>query len=156
MPGTLPLRGPFPSGGVLGAVLLVGLAFLAPVPARAQAPQLPQTPGQGQPPPRLSEEQQRRLFPEIRRLAVEDRQARIRLLQRGERCARRAADGDGLRACMREERAGLQAQRQGHREAVRALMQRNGIKPPEGGRWRGGKGTAGGGPGSMPGGMVWH
>jgi len=155
-------------GPLVGVALL--LALLAPVPAQAQGAPNPAAPGRGQPPaggvllPRPTEEQQRRIFPEIRRLAVEDHRARIAILQRGERCSRQASNGDGLRACMREERSQMQTQRQRHRDAVRGVMQRNGIRLPEGRPGGGGYGPPDGAqegwdhsrPGTMPGGMPWR
>ena len=84
--------------------------------------------------PRLSEAQRQKLFPENRSLAVQDHRDRIAILQQGERCISAASTGDGLRACMRQEREALQGQRQKHREALRAMFQRNGIAVPESGR----------------------
>lgn len=162
--------------------LLLGFGVPLASPVWAQAPSgvapLPGGPGRGPVPPRLSEAQQRRIFPEIRRLAVDDHRARIAILQQGERCTRQAADGDALRACMRQERARMQGQRQQHRDAVRAVMARNGVVLPDGKR-RGGAGSGapeggpegweqprpgsrpgvspGGSPGAVsPGGMLWR
>jgi hypothetical protein len=144
-------------------------AGVTPLPGPGVGPGPGAGAGRGPVPPRLSEAQQRRIFPEIRRLAVDDHRARIAILQQGERCSRQAADGDGLRACMRQERARMQSQRQQHRDAVRAVMARNGVVLPEGKRWgRAGGGAPEGGPegwrqprqsmppGGNPGGTLWR
>ncbi len=81
--------------------------------------------------PRLTEAQKKLVFPETRSLAVQDHQARIAILQRGERCIAAALDGDGLRACMRQERDAIQAQRQRHREQLRQVFLRQGIAVPQ-------------------------
>jgi hypothetical protein len=86
--------------------------------------------------PRLSETQQRKLFPELRALAVQDHQARIGILQQGQRCLGAAGSGDALRACLRQERQALDDQRGRHREAVRLVYERLGIPLPTYGQHR--------------------
>lgn len=150
LPGALP-----PRRIALSLSLLLGLGLPLASPAGARefswepAPQWAQAPSGGAPlpapgrgplPPRLSEAQARRLFPEIRRLAVDDHRARIAILRQGERCSGQAADGDALRLCMRQERTLMQNQRQQYRDAVRALMVRNGVLVPDRQR-RGGAGS---------------
>jgi hypothetical protein len=126
---------------MLAAALAVGL--LAGT-AQAQGGPAPAGPGGAKPEgwgaggggPRLSEAQQRKIFPELRALAVQDHQARIGILQQGQRCLGAAGSGDGLRACLRQERQALDDQRGRHREAVRQLYQRLGIPLPTGGQQR--------------------
>ena len=88
--------------------------------------------------PRLTDAQRQKVFPETRNLAVQDHRARIAILREGERCVGAAASGDALRACMRSEREALQSQRDQHREALRALFQRNGIAVPDWSQRKGG------------------
>jgi hypothetical protein len=161
---------------LVAGLLLLGLGLSAE--AQAQQPQRltppqnqpqnqPQTQGRG-PAPRLTEAQQRKIFPETRSLAVRDHQARITILQQGERCSSAAGNGDALRACMRQERNAMQAQRQRHHEAMRQVFERNGIPVPDwsmrkGGGYGGPAGSPGGWQhphqggqgGDMPGGMAW-
>ena len=99
-------------------------------------------------PGRLTPAQWQKIFPEFRQQALQDHRARAAILQRGERCIAAAANGDALRACMREERSAMQQQRQQHRAAMRSLFERNGIQAPE---WKNRRGGPGGGPGA-PGG----
>jgi hypothetical protein len=100
-------------------------------------------PSGGRPTP----QQWQKIFPEHRTLAIRDHQARIAILQKGERCISAAASADALRQCMREERSSYQEQRQRHRAEMRSLFQRNGISVPEWGK-RGGKGRWSKGSGS--------
>ncbi|MCS5697712.1 hypothetical protein NZK32_01450 [Cyanobium sp. FGCU-52] len=86
-------------------------------------------PGAGQ--ERLTPEQAAKIFPERRSLAVQDRRARIAILQRGERCISGAANSDALSRCMREERGAMMRQRQEFFGAMRTLYQRNGLPAPE-------------------------
>jgi len=97
---------------------------------------------------RLTPQQWQKIFPEHRSLAIRDHQARIAILQKGERCIAGAGNGDGLRECLRQERSAYQQQRQAHRSEMRRLFERNGIPVPEWGR-RGGKGGKGGGGGEV-------
>jgi len=117
---------------LIALALAVGLLGGA---AQAQGGPGPAAP-EGGGAPRLSEAQQRRLFPELRSLAVQDHQARIGILQQGQRCLGAAGNGDGLRACLRQERQSLDDQRSRHREAVRQAYQRLGIPLPPGGPHR--------------------
>jgi hypothetical protein len=92
---------------------------------------------------RLTPEQQQKLFPETRRLSIQDRRDRIVILQKSERCIAAAANGDALRACMREERQASQAQRKQHQAAMRQVFERNGIALPDWGKDKGRRGGAG-------------
>ncbi len=98
---------------------------------------------------RLTPQQWQKIFPEHRSLAMRDHQARIAILQRGERCIAGAGNGDALRDCLRQERTAYQQQRQAHRTEMRALFERNGIPVPEWGNKRGGKGAWGQGGGEI-------
>lgn len=133
---------------LLAAALLMAVSGAA----RAQALPSSPTPGGGAPQlmpgPRLTPEQRQKLFPETRALAVQDHQARITILQQGQRCLAAASNGDGLRACLRQERQALDDQRSRHREAVRQAFVRQGIPVPDWsqrqGRRRAGPGAPGG------------
>lgn len=105
-------------------------------------------PGRGDPLGRLTPEQQQKIFPEFRTLMLEDHQARITILQKGERCLRAARDSGALRSCLREERSSYISQRSRHRDQMRQMFQRNGIAVPDWGR-RSGKGNPGRGTGSV-------
>ncbi|MEA5442571.1 hypothetical protein [Cyanobium gracile] len=78
--------------------------------------------------------QMQKIFPEQKRLAISDHQARIAILQTGERCLSAAASSEALRACMKQQRETSQRQRQQHRAAMQALFQRNGIPLPQWGK----------------------
>jgi hypothetical protein len=119
-------------GGRLAALALVlgsagtALAQTTPVPS-----------AQG----RLTPAQQQRIFPEQKNLLLRDQQARITILQNGERCVAAASTADALRSCMKQERTASQNQRQQFWSGMRSLYQRNGIVMPE--RGKGAKGPAG-------------
>jgi hypothetical protein len=120
---------------------------LSPLPGAAPA-------GQGarqQRPQRLTPEQRQKIFPEQRTLAVQDHQARIAILEKGQRCLKAAANADALGDCMRQEREAMQSQRTQHMASMRDLLQRNGLPVPQ---WRPMRGKPGMGmPGTgMPGG----
>jgi len=134
---------------LLAAALVVGLGTAAqaqtqtiPNPTTAE----PLRNGDG---PRLTQAQRQKIFPDTRALAVQDHRARIVILQQGERCLAAAANGDALRACMRQERQAMQAQHQQHREALRQVFVRNGLPVPD---WSKRQGGPGGRPGVRPGG----
>ncbi len=78
--------------------------------------------------------QMQKIFPEQKRLAISDQQARIAILQNGERCLNAAGSSEALRACMKQQRDASQRQRQQHRAAMQALFQRNGIPLPQWGK----------------------
>jgi hypothetical protein len=97
---------------------------------------------------RLTPQQWQKIFPDYRSLAMRDHQARIAILQKGERCITGAGNGDALRECLRQERSAYQQQRQAHRTEMRRLFERNGIQVPDWGK-RGGKGGWGRGGGEI-------
>jgi hypothetical protein len=102
---------------VLAAV--IGSSGLALAQSRPAAPGRP-TPAQMQ-----------KIFPDQKRLAISDHQARIAILQTGERCLAAAGSSEALRTCMKQERDAYQLQRQDHRAAMKALLERNGIALPQ-------------------------
>jgi hypothetical protein len=81
--------------------------------------------------PRLTRDQQQKLCPEQRRLALTDRRARIAILQRGETCLQSALDSEAVRNCMRMEREAMRKQRRQHMDDVQALFERNGLPAPQ-------------------------
>ncbi|MEB3324656.1 MAG: hypothetical protein VKM17_04905 [Cyanobacteriota bacterium] len=88
--------------------------------------------GQGGQEGRLTPEQRAKVFPEQRRLALQDRQARIAILRRGESCLQNAGNADALRDCMRTEREAMGQQRRQLMDSLKALYERNGLPAP---RW---------------------
>lgn len=91
-------------------------------------------PGRRDPIGGLTPEQQQKIFPEFRSLMLQDHQARISILQQGERCLRGARTTDALRSCLRQERSSYRSQRSDHRNRMREMFQRNGLPVPEWGR----------------------
>ena len=137
----------------LSLALALGLVTAAPAlaqpvaqpttqPGGAPAGQVPRKPR----PQRLTPEQRQKIFPEQRSLAVQDHQARIAILEKGQRCLKAAANADALSDCMRQERDAMQTQRNQHMSSMRDLLQRNGLPVPQ---WRPLQGKPGMG---MPGG----
>jgi hypothetical protein len=80
--------------------------------------------------PRLTPAQQAKLFPDRKALLLKDQQELIQILQKAERCTRAAGNQASLRTCQQDQRKAQQSLRQQHREAMKALYQRNGITPP--------------------------
>ncbi|MCT0208789.1 hypothetical protein [Synechococcus sp. CS-1332] len=78
--------------------------------------------------------QMQKIFPEQKRLAISDHQARIAILQSGERCLSAAGSSEALRACMKQQREASQRQREQHRASMKALFERNGIAMPQWGK----------------------
>jgi hypothetical protein len=89
---------------------------------------------------RLSPEQWQRVFPEHKQLTIRGHQARIAILQRGERCVRAARDAAALRSCQLEERQAYQEHRRRHKEQMRRLFESKGIPVPDWGKRGGGRG----------------
>lgn len=90
---------------------------------------------------RLTSEQLQKVFPEQRRLALQDHRARLAILQRGEACLQNSENGEALRNCMRVEREAMRQQRRQQMESLKALYQRNGLPAPP---WMQRKGRASG------------
>ena len=112
------------------------LAMQIPLPALALLLALAAPAGLAQPvgptlqEPRLTPAQRQKVFPEQRRMALQDHQARMAILQRGERCIEKAANAEVLRTCLREEREALRRQRRQHMDKLKALYDRNGLPTP--------------------------
>jgi len=118
----------FPSGLVALAIVLAsaGTALAQPV----------GQPGRG----RITPEQWQQVFPDYRPLALRQHQARIAILQRGERCIRSAETAEALGRCLEEERTAMRGQRRDQRDSMRQLFQSKGIALPDWGRRGGGQG----------------
>jgi hypothetical protein len=110
---------------------LVGLSALALLLGLAAPASLAQPVGPNLQEPRLTPAQRQKVFPEQRRMALQDHQARMAILQRGERCLEKAANAEVLRTCLREEREALREQRRRHMERVKGLYERNGLPTPQ-------------------------
>jgi Spy/CpxP family protein refolding chaperone len=122
----------------LSLALALALTTAAPALAQPVAQPTPQPGGapaaQGTRKPRiqrLTPEQRQKIFPEQRTLAIKDHQARIAILDKGQRCLSAAANADALSDCMRQERDAMQAQRNQHMSSMRDLLQRNGLPVPQ-------------------------
>jgi hypothetical protein len=105
--------------------VVIGSTTLAVAQSRPADPSRPVAPGRPTP------AQMQKLFPDQKRLAISDHQARIAILQAGQRCLAAAGSSEALRTCMKQERDAYQLQRQDHRSAMRALLERNGIALPQ-------------------------
>jgi hypothetical protein len=103
-------------------------------------------------PARPTPEQMQKIFPEQKRLSIRDQQARMAILREGERCMAAAGSSEAVRTCMKQEREAYQNQRRQHWDAMKALMEKNGIPVPQWGkgdrRGKWGKGSQGA-PGSI-------
>lgn len=93
-------------------------------------------PGRG----RITPEQWQQVFPEHRQLALREHEARIAILQRGERCIRSATSAEALRGCRQEERTAMRDQRRQHMEQLRQVFQSRGIELPDWGKRGDGRG----------------
>lgn len=82
---------------------------------------------------RLTPEQRQKIFPDMRRLSLQDHRARIAVLQRAESCINSATTDDALTACMRSQREAMRQQQRQQMSELQALFQRNGLPMPQ---WR--------------------
>ncbi|MFN9661782.1 MAG: hypothetical protein ACK6BC_15690, partial [Cyanobacteriota bacterium] len=82
---------------------------------------------------RLTPEQRQKLFPDMRRLSLQDHRARIVILQRAESCINNATTDEALAACLRTQREAMREQRRQQLSDLPALFQRNGLPMPQ---WR--------------------
>ena len=105
---------------------LLSLALVTAAPRLAQAME-----GGGPGRLRLSPTQQQKIFPEWRQLTLQATQRRIMILQKYQQCSSAASSFQALQTCQREERQALISQQQQQREAIRQLLRRNGITPPQ-------------------------
>jgi hypothetical protein len=120
-PVPFPFRSPWPLGlsAVALALSLGGGAVLA------------QPVGPGPRVQRLTPEQREKVFPEQRQLMLRDRQARIAVLQKGERCLSNAARRQSRMASVRAEREAMWQQRREYMAELQALYERNGLPTPQ-------------------------
>ena len=116
---------PLGSRVLLGSLLGLALAHL-PSASQAIEPRLVRM--------QLTPAQKQKLFPEWRQLALKTTQARIAILQKSQQCMSAAGSLEAMRSCQRQELQALMSQRQENREAMRRLLQRNGITVPQPGQ----------------------
>jgi CheY-like chemotaxis protein len=118
-------------GGLLSCVLLgIGLLSLSGGSAYAQL-----RPGEAgsrwlQAMPKLTPEQQKKLFPGRKELVLKEHQQRITLLQKSQSCVGAATNSDALKACLMEERRANTELRRRMHDQIREFYERNGIKLP--------------------------
>jgi hypothetical protein len=83
--------------------------------------------------PKLTPEQQKKLFPGRKELLLKEHQERIALLQKSQRCVGAATNSDALKTCLIEDRKANTELRRRMHEQIRQLYERNGIQlPPPG------------------------
>jgi hypothetical protein len=82
---------------------------------------------------RLTPEQRQKIFPDQRRLALQDNQAHLAILQRGATCLNNATTPDALQNCKRTQREAMSEQRRQFMANMKALYERNGLPVPQ---WR--------------------
>ena len=80
--------------------------------------------------PKLTPEQQIKLFPGRKELLLKEHQERIALLQKSQRCLGAATNSDALKACLIEDRKANTELRRSMHEQIRQLYERNGIQLP--------------------------
>ena len=119
----------------LAAAALVGVLSLGNA-AHAQSSPQPQQPD-GRGPrrmlvmPRLTPEQQQKLFPGRKALLQREQRERVAILQRSQGCVNRASSADALRNCLMQERRDTMAMRQRFQGEMRELFEKNGIAYPK-------------------------
>ncbi|MEB3266890.1 MAG: hypothetical protein VKN13_09810 [Cyanobacteriota bacterium] len=121
-----PIPATRPVALLAGVLLTLGMG-----PALAQSGEL--VPRDG----RLTPEQQRRIFPDLKRLSLEDYSERTRMLERARRCVGGASDFEAYQTCRRQERQAYGQWRRQQQDQLRQLFERNGIPMPERGKGRG-------------------
>ena len=128
------------SCGLLGIGLLSlsgGNAYAQPKPGEAGIRWL-------QAMPKLTPEQQKKLFPGRKELVLKEHQERIALLQKSQSCVGAATNSDAMKACLMEERRANTELRRRMHDQVREFYERNGIKLPPMGPRPDRRGEAGG------------
>jgi hypothetical protein len=113
-------------GGLLSCGLLSlsgGSAYAQPKPGEAGIRWL-------QAMPKLTPEQQKKLFPGRKELVLKEHQDRITLLQKSQSCVGAATNSDALKACLMEERRANTELRRRMHDQIREFYERNGIKLP--------------------------
>lgn len=76
---------------------------------------------------KLTPEQQRKLFPGLKALQLQEQKERIAILQRSQSCVSRAANPNALRSCTKQERSEYQTLRNRVRSDMNQLFVTNGI-----------------------------
>jgi hypothetical protein len=113
-------------GGLLSCGLLGlsgGSAYAKPSPGEAGSRRL-------QAMPKLTPEQQKKLFPGRKELVLKEHQERIALLQKSQSCVGAATNSDALKACLMEDRKANIELRRRMQNQIKELYERNGIKLP--------------------------
>ena len=80
--------------------------------------------------PKLTPEQQKKLFPGRKELLLKEHQERIALLQKSQSCVVAASNSDALKTCLIEDRKANTELRRRMHEQIRQLYERNGIQLP--------------------------
>jgi hypothetical protein len=80
--------------------------------------------------PKLTTEQQKKLFPGRKELLLKEHQERIALLQKSQSCVVSATNSDALKTCLIEDRKANTELRRRMQEQIRQLYERNGIQLP--------------------------
>jgi hypothetical protein len=83
-----------------------------------------------QPMPKLTTEQQKKLFPGRKELLLKEHQERIALLQKSQSCVEAATNSDALKTCLIADRKANRELRRRMHERIRQLYERNGIQLP--------------------------
>jgi len=78
----------------------------------------------------LPASQQQKLLPEWRRLSLQATEERIAILQKHRQCLSAAGSLEALQACQRQQRQALISHQRLQQQAMRQMLQRNGITPP--------------------------
>ena len=80
--------------------------------------------------PKLTPEQQKKLFPGRKEILLKEQQERIALLQKSQSCVGAATNSDALKACLIEDRKANTELRRRMHEQIRQLYERNGTQLP--------------------------
>jgi hypothetical protein len=80
--------------------------------------------------PKLTPEQQKKLFPGRKELLLKESQERIALLQKSQNCVVAATNSDALKTCLIEDRKANTELRRRMHEQIQQLYERNGIQLP--------------------------
>ena len=125
----------FPLATAALASALVGALSLGSAAHAQSSPQPQQPDGRGPKRmlvlPKLTPEQQQKLFPGRKALLQQEQRERIAILQRSQSCVNRATTPDGLRNCLMQERRDTMAMRQRFQGEMRQLFEKNGIPYPQ-------------------------
>ncbi|MFN5195094.1 MAG: hypothetical protein ACK5E6_11825 [Cyanobacteriota bacterium] len=103
----------------------IGLLLLGGSSALAQSGDLMPRAG------KLTPEQQQKLFPDLKRLALADYSKRASLLEEARRCVNGSRSFEAYRNCRKQERQAYGQWREQQQNEMRRLYERNGIPMPE-------------------------